>query len=308
MIKRGVQDGVQVYKCKNCGVRFRNERRERVILEKDIWFDYVFKKQVHRELVEKYHLDKRTVHSYLEKYVLPIKAHIPRALFVVVDATYFRKQKNTEPWCAVVFRDPIAKENLWWGFGDVENHNLYLQGRAYLESLGYVIMGVTGDGFSCIRKVFNDIPFQMCLVHMERIVIRKITRNPKLKAGIVFLALIKTLGHCPSFVFKERFKKYIEKYRDFLNEKTPNFETGIPFWTHKELRSAVQSLQMFLPYLFSYETTKELSQTSNSLEGHFSHIKDIVRIHRGISTSLLRKVLGSIFLVSTIAPKNRKRI
>jgi hypothetical protein len=244
----------------------------------------------------------------LEKYVLPIKAHIPRALFVVVDATYFRKKKNTEPWCAVVFRDPIAKENLWWGFGDVENHNLYLQGRAYLESLGYVILGVTGDGISCLRKVFDDIPFQMCLVHMERIVIRKITRKPKLEASIVFLALIKTLGHCPSFVFKERFKKYIEKYRDFLNEKTPNFETGIPFWTHKELRSAVQSLQIFLSYLFTYETTKGLSQTSNSLEGHFSHIKDIVRIHRGISTSLLRKILSSIFLVSTIAPKNRKRI
>jgi hypothetical protein len=308
VIKRGVQDGVQVYKCKKCGVRFRNERREKVILEKYVWFDFVFKKQVHRELVEKYHLDKRTIHSFLEKYVLPIKAHTPRALFVVVDATYFRKQKNTEPWCVVVFRDPIAKENLWWGFGEVENHNLYSQGRAYLESLGYVILGVTGDGISCLRKVFFDIPFQMCLVHMERIVIRKITRKPKLEAGIVFLALIKTLGHCPLFVFKERFKKYIEKYRDFLNEKSFNSETGIPDWTHRELRSAVQSLQMFLPYLFSYEKTKELSQTTNSLEGHFSHVKDIVRIHRGISTSLLRKVLSSIFLVSTIAPKNRKRI
>ncbi len=303
-----MQDGIQVYKCKNCGVRFRNKRREKVNLEKDIWFDFVFKKQVHRELVEKYHLDKRTIHSLLEKYILPKKTHIPRALFVVVDATYFRKQKNTEPWCTVVFRDPIAKENLWYGFGDVETHNLYLQGRACLESLGYVILGVTGDGISCLRKVFSDIPFQMCLVHMERIVVRKITRNPKLEAGIVLLALTKTLGRCSSEVFKERFKKYIDQYRDFLNEKSINPETGRSDWTHKELHSAVLSVMMFLPYLFSYEKTKELSQTTNSLEGHFSHVKDIVRIHRGISTSLLRKVLSSIFLVSTIAPKNRKRI
>ncbi len=297
-----------MYQCKKCGVRFRNERREKTHLEKEIWFDFVFKKQVHRELVEKYSLDKRTVHSYLEKYVLPIKTHIPRAIFVVVDATYFRKQKNTEPWCAVVFRDPIAKENLWYGFGDVETHNLYLQGRIYLESLGYVILGVTGDGISCIRKVFSDIPFQMCLVHMERIVIRKITRKPKLEAGIVLLALIKTLGKCSSEVFKERFKKYIEQYREFLNEKSINPETGRSDWTHKELHSAVLSLMTFLPYLFTYETTKQLFQTTNSLEGHFSHIKDIVRIHRGISTFLLKKVLSSIFLVSTIAPKNRKRI
>ena len=231
-----------------------------------------------------------------------------RALFVVVDATYFRKVKNAEPWCAVVFRDSIAKENLWWGFGNVENHNLYLQGRIYLESLGYVILGVTGDGISCLRKVFSDIPFQMCLVHMERIVVRKITRNPKLEAGQVLLALVKTLGRCPSNIWKDRFKKYVEKYRSFLNEKSFNPETGRDDWTHRELHSSVLSVMTFLPYLFSYEITKELSPTSNSLEGHFSHIKDIVRIHRGISTSLLRKVLSSIFLVSTIAPKNRKRI
>jgi hypothetical protein len=242
----------------------------------------------------------------LEKYVLPIKAHIPRALFVVVDATYFRKQKNTEPWCAVVFRDPIAKENLWYGFGNVETHNLYLEGRIYLESLGYVILGVTGDGKSCIRKVFDDIPFQMCLVHLERIVVRKITRRPKLEAGVVLLALVKTLGKSSREVFKERFKKYIEHYRDFLNEKSINVESGMQDWTHRELRSAVLSVQMFLPYLFSYEKTKELSQTTNSLEGHFSHVKDIVRIHRGISNPLLRKVLSSIFLASTIAPKSRE--
>jgi len=302
VIKRGVQDGVQIYKCKGCGTRFRNRRKENIKKEKDIWFDFVFKKQVIRELKETYHLGKRTVQAFLEKYILPIKTHNPRALFVVVDATYFRKVKNTEPWCAVVFRDPIKGEN---GFGDVETHNLYLQGKVYLESLGYIFLGVTGDGKSCIRKVFDDIPFQMCLVHMERIVVRKITRNPKLEAGIVLLALIKTLGRCSSDTWKERWKQYIEKYRDFLNEKSINPETGISFWTHQELRSAVLSVQMFLPYLFSYETTKELSQTTNSLEGHFSHIKDIVRIHRGISTSLLRKVLSSIFLVSTIAPKSR---
>jgi hypothetical protein len=112
VIKRGVQNGVQIYQCKSCGVRFRNERREKVILEKDIWFDFVFKKQVIRELKETYHLGKRTVQAFLEKYVLPTKTHNPRALFVVVDATYFRKVKNTKPWCAVVFRDPIKKENL----------------------------------------------------------------------------------------------------------------------------------------------------------------------------------------------------
>ena len=239
---------------------------------------------------------------------MPVKIHKPRKLYVVVDATYFRKQKNTEPWCAVVFRDPVNKENLWYGFGNTENHDLYREGRRCLEDIGYIILGVTGDGFSCIRKAFNDIPFQMCLVHMERIIVRKITRRPELEAGQVLLALIKTLRDCPSVIWKDRFNKYMIMYRDFLNEKTINPITNERYWTHRELRSAVLSVYTFLPYLFTYESVRDLSPTSNSIEGHFSHVKDIVRIHRGISTSLLRKVLGSIFLASTIAPRDRNGV
>lgn len=258
-----------------------------------------------RELSEDYSLDKRTLHKYLKSYQLETKIHTPRSLYLVVDALYFRKKKNATPWCAVVFRDPQEKENLWWGFGMVESHHLYEEGRGRLESLGYIIMGVTGDGMSLIRKVFNDIPFQMCLVHMERIVIRKITLKPKTEAGQVLLALTKTLGRCPSFVWKERFKKYIEKYRTFLNEKTFHPDSRVYSFTHQELRSAVMSLKLFEGYLFTYEKIR-LPQTSNTLEGHFGHVRDIIRIHRGISNSLLRKVLSAIFLASTIAPKRKK--
>lgn len=267
----------------------------------------MFHKQVIRELSETYNLDKRSIRDFLEKYILIKKVHEPRKLFVVVDATYFRKIKHTEPWCAVVFRDPIKKENLWFGFGDTETHDLYREGRKYLENLGYEILGATGDGYSCIRKVFSDVPFQMCLVHMERIVVRKITRKPKLEAGQVLLALIKSISGSSSIVFKERFNKYIEMYRDFLNEKTLHGESGVSSWTHQELRSAVLSVHTFLPYLFAFENTKQLSKTTNSLEAHFGHVKDILRIHRGISTSLLKKVLSSIFLASTIAPKLKKK-
>ena len=299
-----MQDVVQTYECKSCGKRFRNKRKKHTKTEERIWYDYVFKKQVLRELHEEYSLDKKTLKTYLENYVVKEKRHIPRSLFVVVDALYFRKKKHSDTWCYVVFRDLMAKENLWWGYGEKEHHTLYLEGRIALEKLGYVFLGATGDGMSCIRKAFDDIPFQMCLVHMERIVTRKISHNPQTEAGRVLFALTKTLGHCSPSLWKERFNKYIEQYRLFLNEKTIHPE-GNWSWTHEDVRSATLSLKLFLPYLFTYETTKDLSQTTNTLEGHFSHIRDIIRIHRGISNHLLQKVLASIFLASTIAPKKR---
>ncbi len=299
-------DGVQTYQCTGCAKRFRNKRKEHTKEEGSVWHDYVFRKQVLRELIEEYHRDIRTLHQYLIQHIVPAKEHVPRSCFVVVDALYFRKKKHVTPWCAVVFRDPLRKENLWWGFGPVESTHLYLQGKLELEALGYTLLGVTGDGIAMLRKVFTRIPFQMCLVHMERIIIRKITRNPQTEAGKVLLALTRTLRDTPSEIFRERFTQYIERYRDFLNERTAHPESGSSSWTHQELRSAVLSLKQFEPYLFTHEIVKQLPQTSNSLEGHFGHVRDIVRVHRGISDMLLRKMLCAIFLASTIAPRKKK--
>lgn len=60
----------------------------------------------------------------------------------------------------------------------------YRQLQNELEALGYVIKGVTGDGFGGIRSAFSGIPFQMCHVHMERIVVKGTTPlKPKQSQG-----------------------------------------------------------------------------------------------------------------------------
>lgn len=205
-----------------------------------------------------------------------------------------------------MFRDPKKKENLWWTFAETEKTSIYSEGRYYLEKLGYTILSVTGDGFGGIRAGFKGILFQMCHVHMERIITKGTTKNPKLEAGEVLLALIKTLPRTDSKIFEKRFKNYLKKYSSFLNEKTTNIFTGETYYTHPKLRSSALSLITFLPYLFTYEKDSKIPKTSNSIEGHFSHIKDIVKIHRGLSISLKQKVLHTILLASSIAPSNKK--
>jgi len=96
---------------------------------------------------------------------------------------------------------------------------LYL--REQLEALGYTILSVTGDGFGGIKTAFSGIPYQMCHVHMERIIIRGTTLNPQTEAGRVLLFMVRTLfQNIDSNTFSERLDKYVEIYRDFLNEKT----------------------------------------------------------------------------------------
>jgi hypothetical protein len=223
-----------------------------------------------------------------------------------VDALYFGERKEDRSWCAVVFRDPKRKENLWWSFTKGETTGIYLQGREYLENLGYTILSVTGDGFGGLRTAFSDIPLQMCHVHMERLVVKGTTRKPILEAGQALLALIKTIHYSDENTFKNYFKKYVEKYQSFLNERTINPVTGEKSLTHEPLHGATLSLVKFLPYLFTFTKHKDISRTTNSLEGHFSHIRDIVGVHRGLSRPYLERVLNSIFLASTIAPTQGK--
>ena len=225
---------------------------------------------------------------------------------MLVDTTYFGERQQDTIWCLVVFRDAYSKEDIWWEYAHVETTSSYLRGRKVLEDLGYILLSVTGDGFGGIRQAFKGIPFQMCHVHMERIIVRETTRKPKLEAGRVLLALVKTLKITNSKVFRKRLHLYIKKYREFLNEKTLNPETGGTFWTHQKHRKALHSLIRFEEYLFIYEKNSNIPKTTNSLEGHFRHINEISAVHCGLSRGHKQRLLDSILLAGTIAPDDKK--
>ena len=225
----------------------------------------------------------------------------------MVDATYFG-MKETKLWGVLVFRDEIQKENLWWKFIDEEMVVHYKEGRDHLISLGYTILSVTCDGFSGLPSLFSPVPVQFCHFHQAQIVRRYTTQNPKIIAGHELLQLVKTLSFTTEIVFGHRLSIFVDKYRTFLNEKTINPLTGESFYTHKKLRSAVRSLELHLHMLFTFERFPllHIPTTTNSLESHFSHIKDIVRIHRGLSLSLKQKMIHTILLNSSIVLKSER--
>ena len=270
----------------------------------------MFNKQTIRELSDTYGIDKRTIREQLNLYIPPDKIHNPRPVHIVTDGTYFGERKENTSWCVIVVRDVKNAENLIWLFTNTETTYTYSLLRDELETLGYTILSVTGDGFGGIKTAFSGIPYQMCHVHMERLVIRGTTRNPLTEAGQVLLALVRTLHVTNSKTFNNRLYKYIKKYRDFLNEKTfhpDTFENKKGWsWTHENLRFAVNALLRHQQYLFTFEQNNNIQKTSNSLEGHFSHIKNITSIHRGLSKKQKERVLHSILLASSIAPTQKR--
>ncbi|PIR87035.1 MAG: hypothetical protein COU11_02280 [Candidatus Harrisonbacteria bacterium CG10_big_fil_rev_8_21_14_0_10_49_15] len=223
-----------------------------------------------------------------------------------MDALYFGKRTTGDSWCILVFRDGQTHEDLWWTCTDTETTWAYAQGKGALESLGYTILSVTGDGFSGIRSAFFKIPFQMCLVHMERLIIRGTTRNPKTEAGEVLLALGKSLHTTDRKTLQLRISLYWKKYGSFLSETTTHPD-GFWSYTHKELRKAARSLRELFPYLFTYESNPTIPKNTNSLEGHFSHVRDLIRVHRGASKQQQEKILHLIMLNSSTALRKSKK-
>jgi len=300
--------GVQRYLCLACGQSFSGRRRIKKVLTKHLWQEYVFGKQTIDQLTELYGLDRRMVRDLFDGYSPQEKIHHPRPINLVIDGTYFGERKKKTDWCAIVARDPKQKEDLVWSFCKTETTYEYVLLRERLEALGYTILSVTADGFSGIKSAFGGIPYQMCHVHMERLVIRGTTQNPQTEAGQIFLALTRTLHQQTNKkTFERRLNQYLDTYRNFLNEKTIHPWSGESSWTHEDLRRAVFRLIKHKPHLFTYKQNIHIPRTTNSLEGYFKHVKKITNVHNGLSRSQKEKLLHTIFLASTTSP-NKKRL
>ncbi len=113
--------------------------------------------------------------------------------------------------------------------------------------------------------------------------------KPKLEASKALKKIVSRLTLTNEKNFTEKLNQWKEIYQDFLDEKSISSTTGKLHYTHPRIRASYRSLITNLPYLFTYKNYKNLviSNTTNALEGGvFSHMKNMISLHRGLSKSL----------------------
>ncbi|MEI6154279.1 MAG: hypothetical protein WCQ90_09365 [Deltaproteobacteria bacterium] len=205
--------------------------------------------------------------------------------------TFFRKSFGI-----CVIRAPHLKKNLYVQEVQNESIDVYRQGRRVLEDKGYTIQAIVLDGRPGVRKIFSDIPVQMCHFHQKQIITRYLTNNPKLESGIELKKLTVTLCETSERDFTSNLEVWHDKWSTFLKEKTIDHTTGRWHYTHKRLRSAYRSLKLNLSYLFTYQKYSEFNipNTTNSLDGCFAYLKELVRVHRGLKRNLRIKIIEDI--------------
>lgn len=236
-----------------------------------------------------------------QKITLRLSAEAPVVL--VMDTTYF------DTFGVMVFRCATRRRNLFWTFVTEESNEAYIAGMEHLQSLGFVITAVVCDGKRWLAEQITakGIPVQLCQFHFAKTMTRYLTKKPKTKAGRALRSLALTAKRMNEAEFRTALTAWRAEYETFLREKT--FMPGSARWqyTHRGMRAAYRTATNWLPYLFTYKCHPELNMpnTTNTLDGTFSHVKNKVNVHRGLNT-LTRKKMTSLILAQPSLPKRKK--
>lgn len=198
-------------------------------------------------------------------------------------------------------REPNLKVNLGWEWIPSETKENYALLRNNIESRGFRLKAVVLDGRTGIPKVFSDIPVQICQFHQLQIVRRKLTLRPETEAGQTLLAIGFSISKKNELALTYELTEWFKKYGGFINERTYTIGTKRWRYTHRRVRSAHNSLKKNLPYLYTYQRYPELKipNTTNSLDGYWSRLKNLLSAHRGKSKERIRKIATEILRKQT---------
>jgi len=254
-----------------------------------IWFKkWVLERQTYSTLSRDSGLSKdtlqRTFYHFLSQ--SPQVKIIKRSkVNLRLDATYFEK------FCLLCYQDHLDGYTQLIRFSDGEHYSEIKEDLYNLIKLGVQIESITTDGhksiLKAIKKALPDALTQRCLVHIQRMCLLWLTRFPKHDASIelrsIALKLLQVKTKNDQLHWTQLFEEWYKRYKIFLQEKTYNQNTGRYWYTHKMVRRSYYTIKRALPNMFHFITNPNVPSTTNGIEGFFSHLKNHLDLHRGLT-------------------------
>ena len=289
-VKNGVRNGVQLYKCQDCGYQFRAGT---AVSEGDLWEAYQQQKQTIKELSERFGMSvatvKRRLHDIKRDWVHP---PLSGSGFLHLDTTYWGRSFGV-----LLALDHATGRPLYIAFVKSETTKDYEDAVQSVKERGYTIDGIIIDGKQSLFKSFAEYPIQMCQFHMKQITKRYLTKNPKLLAARALNALVDKLTRSEESVFKAELAAWKDEWHDMIDRRSI-YKDGSTHYTHQRLRSAMHSLDFYMPYLFTYqrENCKGMPNTNNKIEGTFTDLKKNLNNHSGLTQENRKRFISGFFL------------
>lgn len=276
-------------KCKNCGIFFtRNDPSQR-IENRFIWFrKWILERQTFKTLSRDSGLSIDTLQRLFYIYLSqsPSVKIIKRdSVHLRMDATYFRH------FCLLCYQDHDDGYTQLIRFSNGEHYDEIREDLINLIKLGVHIESITTDGhksiLKAIKKSLPDVVAQRCLVHIQRMCLLWLTRFPRHLAGIelrrLVLQVLTIKTENDRLYWTRQLMSWHERHKGYLQEKTFNPITARYWYTHKLLRRSYFTIKRALPNMFHYLSNPKIPHTTNGIEGFFSHLKNHLDLHRGLT-------------------------
>jgi len=292
-IKYGMRKGVQLYKCQACGYQFRAGRE---VSEDELWNAYQQEKQTIEELSKRFGKSvstvKRRLHGIKREWEQP---PLSGEGFVHLDVTYWGRSFGV-----LLALDNQTGRPLYMSFVKSETVKDYEDAVSSIKERGYAVRGLVIDGKQSLFKTFSECHIQMCQFHMKQIIRRYLTLNPKMHASRELKSLVDRLHKANEAEFKKDYQAWKEKWKDTISHKSLH-KDGKMHYTHQRLRAAMNSLNFYLPYLFTYqwEDCKGMPNTNNKIEGTFTDLKKNLNNHSGLTMENRKRFISGFFLALT---------
>ena len=201
-------------------------------------------------------------------------------------------------WGVLLALDEHSGFPFYLAFIENETASDYEKAIRSIEERGYTIFGIIIDGKKSLFTLFSDYQIQMCQFHMKQVIRRYLTQNPRLKAARELKGLLDTLT--VSSGGKKNGKTRLKSALCWNVEKN---------YTHKRLRSAIHSLDFYMPYLFTFqkESCEGMPNTNNKIEGTFTNLKKRLNVHSGMTEMSRKRLISGFFLALAATHGIRKQ-
>lgn len=227
---------------------------------------------------------QRTFYAFLEK-APTVRIRKQGKVHLRLDATYF------EQFCLLCYQDHEDGYTQLIRFSDAEHYREIKEDLDNLVKLGVQIESITTDGhksmLKAIKKSLPDVPAQRCLIHIQRMCLLWLTRFPRHPSGVELRALVLLLLSIKTqndrLYWTGELHSWYSRHEAYLKEKTIHEPTGRYWYTHKLLRRSYFTIKRALPNMFHYLSNPKIPSTTNGIEGFFSHLKNHLDLHRGLT-------------------------
>jgi len=254
------------------------------------------------------------VMSQDSSFLLPknVKSDKPTPWVLGIDGKWLHRQG-----VVMIYRNVTNKINLYWSFHLSESYFAIESDFKHLLPIikdnlpSGVVTDWKGAIVSAVNTFLPPIAHQRCLSHVKRQLMTFLPLRSPIFATRNLRATAKIISKINSDeekdVWENEVDNWIFRHQSLLKEKTIGVNTKKKWWyTHGNLRRAVNLLKFDKKYLFAYLSYPFLPSTNNSLEGLNSQIKGKLSIHRGMKTS--QQVTFLFWLLTFRRVKSRKDI